>query len=84
MNETFKDYSTSCAFRLDLSKRMINALLCKYSGIDEDCNLNLAPYKALARRGLLRWDEKGLHITKAGKLTSKLLIQAGFKANANH
>lgn len=78
MNKTFEEYTKSSAFRIDLSPRMIGVLLHLTSRGPEDERLNMAPYQALARRGLVYWDSEGCKVTTAGNLVSGLLVEAGY------
>lgn len=76
-----EDYVKGSSFRIDLSKRMIIALLDKSGDGKADDRLNMHPYMALERRGLLCWDVEGCSITEAGKLVAKLLVLANFNEN---
>ena len=86
MNEKFKNYATSSAFRIDLSKSMIDALLCqKYGKIPN--RLLISSYRALTSRGLLKaayrqtsngLERHGHKITEAGELMVQLIEEAGF------
>ena len=38
----------------------------------------MAPYQALARRGLIFWDDSGVKETEAGIVVSNLLVLAGY------
>ena len=77
MNQ-FEEHVKSGAFQLSLSKRMIKVLLSMTGNGKEDDRLNLAPYQALQRRGLIEWNEEGPFVTQAGKLVSELLIIAKY------
>lgn len=78
MNNRFKDYVRSGAFSLSLSPRMISVLLHMSGQGPEDDRLNLAPYQALHRRGLLSYqDGEGYRVTKEGELVAELLELAG-------
>lgn len=74
----FSDYVRSGAFSLTLSERQIKVLLSlkKYGPADE--RLNMAPYQALARRGLVFWDDEGCKVSEAGVVTANLLVLAGY------
>ena len=81
MNNQFKEYVTSGAFTLSLSPRMIRVLLHMNGRGPEDERLNLAPYQALQRRGLLRHVMgEGFKITPEGTAVAELLELAGFGA----
>lgn len=78
----FQEYTSSAAFRLELSPRMIEVLLFAAIGGEPPGNLNLGPYRALERRGLLEWrivngKKEGPRITEAGRLVAQLLEIAG-------
>jgi len=79
MSTAFLEYVRSSAFRLDLSERQIDALL-DVAGIRPDpSNLNLGPYKALERRGLVEWcHAKGPALTEPGELVVRLLGVSGY------
>lgn len=93
MSDQFKDYVTSAAFRLDLSKPMIETLLClKYGKVRS--RLNMASYHALRNRGLIKSVYKQtpdgpVHndhkLTLAGDLVAQLAELAGFRLEGiNH
>lgn len=76
-----EDYVKNSSFRIDLSQRMITALLDRSGHGKPDERLNLAPYQALERRGLLHWDVEGCSITEAGMLVAQLLVLANCNEN---
>nr|BDD48049.1 hypothetical protein 3 [Pseudomonadaceae bacterium] len=76
MTDNFSEYVRSSAFRLDLSHRMIVALLDACGLGPEDDRLNIAPYLALQRRGLL--EHKSMAPTEAGRKVAELLVIAGY------
>jgi len=82
----FAEYSRSAAFRIELSERMVRILLY-VAGIGPcDSSLNMQPYQALARRGLIEWrgegmDKHGPYITEAGTKLVELLQMAGYAAD---
>jgi hypothetical protein len=77
-NETFKEYVRSGAFNSSLSERQIKVLLSMRGYGPKDERLNMAPYQALARRGLIFWDDSGVKETEAGIVVSNLLVLAGY------
>lgn len=85
--KAFANYARSAAFRVELSPRMIDVLLSMSSGKPyADGRLNIHPYSALARRGLIRWplNEQGEPdgtptVTEAGELVAQLLRLANFE-----
>lgn len=79
MNERFKEYVTSGAFTLSLSKRMIEVLVHIGQKTELTGGLNLAPYFALERRGLItNPHQKGWDVTEEGKIVIDLLMLSGF------
>jgi len=78
INKTFESYTKSSAFTLTLSKRMIIVLL-SFAGEKADERLNLAPYHALQRRGLLTHvKNRGFVVTEVGELVTQLLQKANY------
>ncbi len=78
-DEVFREYVRGSAFSLTLSKRMIGVLLYLCDKGPEDERLNLAPYQALHRRGLVDFKEgQGYSPTIAGMKVADLLKIAGF------
>lgn len=81
----FSEYVSSCSFRIDLSKNMIFVLMALYTQDKQAAisnsvagGLNVGPYKALKRRGLITYkDEHGNHVgpelTAAGELVCELI-----------
>lgn len=80
-NQLFKDYATSTAFSINLSKRMVEVLL----ELDTERKawhlyshfLTTAP--ALVRRGLVAHTGRDWVLTEAGEKVIPLLRLAGFK-----
>ncbi len=80
----FKDYVRESAFNLRLSFRQIHVLLYLDGSGWEDEKLNLAPYIALQRRGLIRHvKDKGFELTREGVLVAELLQLAGYTETPN-
>lgn len=79
MNKPFSEYVKSGAFNITLSERMIKILFYLEGSGPEDERLNIAPYKALERRGLAGFIMgEGFSITKEGLLVIELLRLANF------
>ena len=82
MNETFREYTTSTAFSLALSKLQCHALL-RLGERRGGVILNVGTFSQLGARGLVYWaykdgkpnEFKGL--TKEGRLVVQLLRRAG-------
>lgn len=84
MNKIFEDHVRESAFNLRLSFRQIHVLLYLDGTGCEDERLNLAPYMALQRRGLIRHiKDKGFELTKEGVLVAELLNLAGYAEKPN-
>lgn len=82
MNKTFREYATSTAFNLQLSKRQCWELLSIAAGAPNYV-FNMATLRSLADRGLVSWgvgaDGRPTFngLTRAGTLTVELLNEAG-------
>ena len=85
MNETFREYTTSTAFALQLSKLQCHAILrCRDRRTnDARMPLNVATYSQLEARGLVFWRYKDGRayefggLTPEGRLVAMLLKRAG-------
>lgn len=78
MSNQFAEYVRSGAFRLELSERMIHVLLAMTGKGCEDDRLNLHPYQALERRGLVSRESGKMEVTEAGRHVAEILILAGY------
>jgi len=77
----FEDHVKSTAFNLQLSSSMVRVLLSMSDG-DADEVMNIHPYKALKRRGLIALNINGIKgpsLTKEGELVCELLKMARYK-----
>lgn len=78
MNNEFKNYVRESAFNLSLSKRQVNVILSLAGFGVEDERLNLHPYFALQRKGLIHHENRSWHLTKEGEIVCDLLVCAGY------
>lgn len=86
-NLTFASYVTGAAFRIDLSKRMVGALLSAAKG----CSIDSSHYgvHSLTVRGLMvpideqeRRIYKKMRLTDAGQKVAELCLMAGLGGDA--
>ena len=82
-NRAFGEYTRSASFTMTLSKRQIEALLLITTGYYTERAI-LAPYQALARRGLIVWNDGKIEATKAGEIMADLLAEAGWALNMHN
>lgn len=79
-NKQFAEYVRSGAFQLNLSERMVFVLLAECGMGAADERLNIHPYDALRRRGLLAFKHgEGFTPTPAGRKVAELLRIAGYE-----
>lgn len=84
MNNKFKSYVRESAFSLSLSKRQVNVILSLAGLGVEDERLNLHPYFALQRKGLISHENKKWSLTKEGEIVCDLLVCSGYVEVENH
>lgn len=87
MNKNFCNYATGLAFRVELTKAQVKALITVASPRNSVMQLQLIQpksYDTLVHKGLIERTEKEFILTKPGKLVFKLLEEAGLVNRDNH
>lgn len=83
-SKEFAEYVRETGFNIQLSNRMIRVLLCLTGTGEPDDRMNLAPYQALLRRGLVDFKKgEGFSPTPEGLLVAELLDLAGYNETIN-
>lgn len=82
-DDKFRDYVTSVAFHLSLSKRMVEGLLGFKDNGEADYCVQVPTYWSLEKRGLVAWNRdkegkvtRGIYLTPAGRLVRQLVEMA--------
>jgi hypothetical protein len=82
----FAEYANSAHFRVELSPRMIEALLHLHEYGTPLNYWNYVPYDSLHKRGLVEWvgtsikpKDRPIAMTAEGKLMARLLVLAGYE-----